>query len=162
MANQMSEEQRQSIIRFTGWDPITDVEKPRDWGKFAKDALSHSWILAAPALLAGAPGIAAGGAGSAGSVGSLGGGGKLAGAARFVGKNWKELLTGGTAVMGALDQRKQRSEAQAFDQSKLDTLKAFLAKWEGEFDRRAPLREASQSSILSSLSEPGLIRSQLK
>lgn len=74
----------------------------------------------------------------------------------------KDLLAIGLGAYGLYDQHKQRKEQQAASQAQIDTLRAFLSKWEQGYDARAPLREQGQASILAALADPGIVRSQLR
>lgn len=92
----------------------------------------------------------------------------LSGAGRFLGGDGSNMdairrLGGlGLGIGGILDSRSQRASAEAFQQKQLDTLMAALAKGEAQFDARAPLRDAGMQMLLSRLSAPSLIASQVK
>ncbi len=87
-------------------------------------------------------------------TGGGGGGGTLDSILNFLGGQGGKAL--GAAGLGALSLKgasDQRKSTEAFNQKLLDTQQAQIARAEGEFDRKAPLREGSQAALLQAITE---------
>lgn len=136
-----------NMQRDQGGNVTSVTERPRDWGKFAKDALSKSWILAAPAAVAALPGVAAGGgAAAAGGGAAASTGGALSRVGNFAKNNWRDLATVGGAVYSGVKGAQNQGRANELNDQALELARA-------DYEDRRPLRDAFTSGALTPIAQ---------